>query len=124
MRSAQNQLWFFFNSGESKLLISHVTSYIQYIPENFQTPRNIKLSHYNIIFVSITGSDEEEGEPEEQSRSDDDGDRSNDEVDNITNAGSISELLERAHGDIGDALRPTASSTNIQTRKRGNDEQK
>jgi hypothetical protein len=66
----------------------------------------------------------EEGEPEEQSGSDDDGDRSNDEVDNITNAGSISELLERAHGDIGDALRPTASSTNIQTRKKGIHEQK
>ncbi len=72
----------------------------------------------------VTGSDEEEGEQEEQSRSDDDGDHSNDEVDNITNAGSISELLERAHGDIGDALRPTASSTNIQKRKKGNYEQK
>ena len=69
-------------------------------------------------FVFAAGSNEEEGEQEEQSRSDGNGD-SSDEVDNITNAGSISELLERAHGDIGDALRPTASSTANHKRKKG-----
>jgi hypothetical protein len=76
------------------------------------------LNNFKLLCFAA-GSNEEEGEQEEeQSRSDGNGDSSN-EVDNITNAGSIAELLERAHGDIGDALRPTASSTGNHKRKKG-----
>ncbi len=49
------------------------------------------LDSFKLFFAA--GSNEEEGKQEEQSGSDGNGDPSSDEVDNITNAGSISELL-------------------------------